>query len=98
MERAEQLLTPDGRAAAPPETNAISVDATDEGYENIRQFLVDNDWDFSQDASYPDFDRIAPISELHGVLYVREMSEMINFLIVEPARPYTGMDLQTSVP
>ena len=96
MERAEQLLTPEGRAAPLPETRAIAVDATEEGYANIRQFLIDNNWDFNRDAAYPDFDLIAPMSQLPGVLGVREMPEVRLVPMNESAHPATSMDMPAS--
>ena len=86
-ERAEQLLTPEGRAVAPPETNGIAVDATKEGYANIRAFLIANNWDFTRNSLYPDFDLIAPMSALHGVLYVYELPSSKFLMILPPDVP-----------
>ena len=94
--RAEQLLTPGGRLAPPPQTTAIAVDATEEGFANIRQFLIDNNWDFSRDATHPDFDLIPPMSQLSGVLWVQELGGMYTFLSEDPPPTPTRADLPTS--
>ena len=96
MERAKELLTSAGRAAPTPEPMPVSVYATDEGYDNIREFLTDNGWDFSRDPLYLDFDLIAPISAIPGVLQVTGMPSSSDLMIMPPTPPTISMDLPTS--
>ena len=96
MERAEQLLTHEGRPAPTPEPIGVSVDATPEGYNNIRAFLIANNWDFSRCPLLPDFDMLAPISALPGVLHVTKLPARKYFEEI-PSPPHVpGIDSPTS--
>ena len=74
----------------------VSVDATPEGYDNIRAFLIANNWDFSRCPLLPDFDMLAPISALPGVLHVTKLPARKYFEEI-PSPPHVpGIDSPTS--
>ena len=101
--RAVELLTPEGRAAPPPERIAIWVYANHTGHANVRRFVHERggpvypEFDhehgggFTRNPVYPEFDLIAPMSALPGVWCLEAERGKIELPKLEPLT-LTGYD------